>query len=149
MKRSMIVMIFLSSLYGEYYKQDNRVIEVATAFIWQDEAYSQSELDAYSAGDSVDKVQNFEGALEYCEALVLDGYSDWRLPNFTELYLLAERNVSQPSIDATFDNTPTGKYWSSTTSADQPTQGWVVDFLHGNSELLDKSSSAYVRCIRN
>jgi len=53
MKRSIIVMIFLSSLYGEYYKQDNRVIEVATAFIWQDEVYSQSELDAYSAGDSV------------------------------------------------------------------------------------------------
>jgi hypothetical protein len=142
-------MIFLSSLYGEYYKQESKVIEVSTAFVWQDEAYSQSELDAYSSGDSVDKVQNFEGAIGYCEALVLDGYSDWRLPNFTELYLLADRNVSQPSIDATFDNTPIGKYWSSTTSADQSTQGWVVDFLHGNSELLEKESSAYVRCIRN
>ncbi|MBN2824142.1 MAG: DUF1566 domain-containing protein [Campylobacterales bacterium] len=149
MKRSLIVVIFLSSLYGEYYKQGSMVTDKATAFQWQDEHYTQSELDAYSSGDSVDKVQSFEGAIEYCDDLVLDGYDDWRLPNFTELYLLAQRNATAPSIDATFQNVPIGKYWSSTTSADQVTQGWIVDFEYGNSELLDKSSSAYVRCIRN
>ncbi|MBN2825522.1 MAG: DUF1566 domain-containing protein [Campylobacterales bacterium] len=149
MKRSLMVVFFLSSLNAEYYRQGNVVVDVATAFVWQDASYTQSELDAYSSGESVNKVQSFEGAIDYCATLILDGYSDWRLPNFNELYLLAERNVTAPSINVVFENAPVGKYWSSTTSADQSSQGWIVDFEQGNSELLDKSSNAYVRCIRN
>jgi len=149
MKKSILLIAVIGFLYGDFYKEENRVIDVLTAFLWQDEEYSQSELDAYSQGSSTQKVQNFAAAINYCENLSLDGYTDWRLPNFTELYLLVDRNLSAPAINDTFENVPNGKYWSSTTVEIDESMGWIVDFEHGNSEWLSKDTPAYVRCIRN
>ena len=40
--------------------------------------------DAYLAGD----VMNWYDAIDWCNALVHGGYSDWRLPNMSELFSL-------------------------------------------------------------
>jgi len=149
MKKSMLLVVLVGLLYGDYYKQKSSVIEEETALYWQDESYTQSEIDAYSNGTSSTKVQNFTQAITYCDELNLDGYSDWRLPNFNELYLLVERNASTPAIDATFEYVPQGKYWSSTTVEADISMGWIVDFEHGNSEWLSKDTPIYVRCVRN
>jgi hypothetical protein len=149
MKRVLIFLAFMGLLYGEYYREDLVVTDVATAFVWQDGEYSQSELDAYSEGNVTGKVQTFANAITYCENLNFAGYDDWRVPNFIELYLLVDRNSTAPAIDTTFESVPNGKYWSSTTVENDESMGWVVDFEHGNSEWLDKDTPAYVRCIRN
>ena len=150
MKKIILTMsILVSSLLSYFYKENSIVTDIKTAFQWQDQEYSQAELDAYTNGDNIDKVQSFENAIIYCEDLVLDGYSDWRLANFNELYTLVERNISNPALNSIFEYTPNGKYWSSSTVESNPDKSWVIDIEYGNSEWLDKSDGAFVRCIRN
>ncbi len=141
--------ILVSSLLSDFYKENSMVTDIQTAFQWQDQEYSQDEIDIYKDGDSFNKVGNFEDAIAYCEDLVLDGYSDWRLANFNELYTLVDRNISNPALNSIFENVPNGKYWSSTTVESNTDKGWVIDIEYANSEWLDKTTSAYIRCIRN
>ena len=141
--------ILVSSLLSDFYKENSMVTDIQTAFQWQDQEYSQDEIDGYVNGNSINKVENFENAITYCDNLVLDGYSDWRLANFNELYTLVERNISNPALNSTFQYTPNGKYWSSTTVESNNDKGWIIDIEYGNSEWLDKTTTAYVRCIRN
>lgn len=149
MKKVFLILLMVTWVFGEYYKEESYVVDVGSALIWQDQEYTQEEIDAYSAGSAVGKVQNFASAISYCENLELDGYNDWRLPNFTELYLLVDRNQTTPAVDSTFEHIANGKYWSSTTVDIDNSMGWIVDFEHGNSEWLAKDTKAYVRCIRN
>ncbi|SHO81366.1 hypothetical protein MNB_SV-15-932 [hydrothermal vent metagenome] len=145
----LIITILGSSLFSDFYKESSIVTDIQKAFQWQDVEYSQSEVDGYINGNSIDKVESFENAITYCEDLILDGYDDWRLPNFNELYTLVDRNISNPSLSSSFEYAPIGNYWSSTTVESNSDKGWIIDFEYGNSGWLDKSSNAYVRCIRN
>jgi len=148
-KSILVVTILVSSLFSDFYREDSIVTDIDRAFQWQDQNYSQAEIDGYNSGDSIDKVDSFENAINYCESLVLDGYSDWRLPNFNEIYTLVDRNISNPALNPIFQNVPNGKYWSSTTVESNSDKGWVIDIEYANSEWLDKTTSAYIRCIRN
>ncbi|MEA2028484.1 MAG: DUF1566 domain-containing protein, partial [Campylobacterota bacterium] len=133
----------------EYYKESNIVTHAKSALQWQDELYSSDEQSAYTTGSSIGKVESFEEAINYCETLSLDGYSDWRLPNFNELYLLVDRSKNSPAINDAFANKPQGHYWSSTTVSWEVNNAWVINFQYGNPETKDKTQVAYVRCVRN
>ena len=57
------------------------------------------------------------------------GYSDWRVPNISELSTLADSGRGDPSVDPIFINTQTRLYWSSTVSADPKiSRPWGVGF---------------------
>jgi hypothetical protein len=118
---------------------DGVVTDSVTGLQWQDN-YSDN-------GDNI-KSAKWTDAIAYCEALSLGGDDDWRLPNFNELYYLADRSKRNPAIDPTFQHTASGYYWSSTTVVGYEGSAWGVYFYDGYDYWGDKDSSYYVRCVR-
>lgn len=116
---------------------DGTVTDRTTGLMWQQVDPMPTKVD-------------WAGALQYCEALALGGYDDWRLPNAKELQSIVDykRSVA-PAIDSTFfPNTQPSTYWSSTTHADQTGLAWRVEFTSGNIGFEDKSFYFYARAVR-
>ena len=113
---------------------DGTVTDGNTGLMWQ-----QAE------GGSMD----WEGAITYCEALSLAGYTDWRLPNIKELESITEDSLYDPAIDTNyFPDTHTSFCWSSTTWAGSSSFAWHVYFDNGGVDISSKSIDGYVRCVR-
>ncbi len=117
---------------------DNTVVtDAATGLMWQ-----QSDGGV---------TYTWPEALAMCEALELDGYDDWRLPNNKELQsIVAYGKTEVPAIDtdyfdATYDDSYGGAdfdgdygwYWSSTTLGDFPANGCYFAFGRAYSTTDD------------
>ncbi|KPA09677.1 secreted protein containing DUF1566 [Candidatus Magnetomorum sp. HK-1] len=77
------------------------------------------------------------------------GFSDWRLPTIKELASITNKGKYDPAIDqAFFPNTMSAFYWSSTSYAYNTGYAWGVHFYHGFVNYNAKSSSYYVRAVR-
>lgn len=114
------------------------VTDNVTGLQWQDNAVGGTVNWATATGTT-------------CQALntaSFGGYTDWRLPTETELSTLPDYGRSSPAIDATFMNTATGFYWSSTSYAAVSTFAWFVFFYGGFVGAYFKTFSFYVRCVR-
>jgi hypothetical protein len=114
---------------------DGTVTDNVTALVWQQTAPSSTYTQA---------------AAQYCAALALAGYTDWRLPSFVELVSLLDLGTSSPSINTTyFPGTPSTFFWSSTPYAGTPGNYWDVHF-DGGYTFGDVGSSGgfYARCVR-
>ena len=109
------------------------VMDNATGLMWQD--------NASPTGD-------WATAGTYCDGLSLDGHDDWRLPTIKELRTLVDKSRVNPSIDPTFQSVTLYGYWSSTTYAGDSSGAWLVVFSNGFDNVLHKSNSYYVRCVR-
>ena len=120
-------------IYADFTKNNGVVTDSTTALQWQD-------------NETVSKT--WTAAIDYCEALSLDGQSDWRLPNLKELISLVDDSKVSPAISAVFDHTASSDYWSSTTYAGTSDDAWSVYFGNGAQGSLNKSASVYVRCVR-
>ncbi len=98
--------------------QDSTVVDKLTGLEWQ----------RFPSPDSM----NWENALHRAEMFVLKNQSDWRLPNVKELESLNDETRTHPSIhlDA-FPEIGSGKYWTSTSLPNQPTQAWFMDTNFG------------------
>jgi hypothetical protein len=118
----------------------------AKAFLKYPRKYSRNSNGVVSDGyglewdDSKDTKLDFSGAEAYCENLVLDSKSDWRLPNRKELWYLAERNGSSPQNSSVF--------WSGDEVSSENGKVWVVDFSNGLDYWRLKSDVFYTRCVR-
>lgn len=100
-------------------------------------------------------------ALSYCEGLTYAGYSDWRLPNKNELVSLVNYGKSNPASDFPPFMISNGHYyWSSSTTVEDTSRAWLVDFqgghVYGRSKTEYSSGVGnvsyiyyYVRCVRN
>jgi hypothetical protein len=81
------------------------------------------------------------------------GRSNWRLPNIRELATLVNYGEIEPAINTRFfPNTQSGKYWSISESAANPsTHAWAVYFASGSVSSTDehhsKSTPHYVRAV--
>jgi hypothetical protein len=61
------------------------------------------------------------GAIQYCEGLDQDGFSDWRLPSVKELETIVDASALNPAIDGNlFPGTPAEMFWTSTPFANFP-----------------------------
>lgn len=132
------MMIISLGLWADFTR--NNITEIVTDNItgleWEDDSNASSIH------------LSWQGAIDYCEALALDG-GGWRLPNFNELYYIADRSKYNPAMDSTFINVNTSSYyWSSTSSIDFTNGAWVVTFKYGYDLNLHKNGSLYVRCVR-
>ncbi|MCF6331458.1 MAG: DUF1566 domain-containing protein [Sulfurimonas sp.] len=138
MKIILLIMIGLSLLQADYIRDDtkNIVLNTTTNLIWQDDA------------DANTITNNWIDAINYCEALALGGFSDWRLPNYNELYLLADKSIYNPAISSVFQNITSSFYWSSTTRVTNISNAWIIYFYYGRGNADDKAINYYVRCVR-
>ena len=136
MKQILLIIIGLSVFVFADFTRDNGtkiVTDNSTGLQWQDD---------------INITKNWEDAIDYCETLTLGTHTDWRLPNFNELYFIADRSKRDPAIDSTFQNVVSGNYWSSSTVVGDEGSAWYVYFDGGRDGWDDKSNSFYIRCVR-
>jgi hypothetical protein len=90
------------------------------------------------------------------------GHNDWRLANAKELQSIVNYQNVEPAVSAAFNTgcaanctvttcscTAASNYWSSTTSASEPTvAAWVVNFNFGFVAARNKSNERHVRAVR-
>jgi len=115
------------------------VTDSTTGLQWQDD---------YSDNNGSIKKAVWQDAIDYCEALTLDG-GRWRLPNIRELNSIVDLSHVDPAIDPTFQHTASGHYWSSSTGGGTHDDAWNVEFDSGRSNYYDKDDGNYVRCVRS
>lgn len=138
MKRIILIMIGLSVVVLAAFVRDDStgiVTDTTTGLNWQDnETVSKSWIQA----------------IDYCEALTLGGYDDWRLPNQNELRSIVDRSKKNPAIDNSFKTIDiSNSYWSSTTVYEYNNLAWLVSFSIGYGNKNSKSYEFNVRCVRD
>ncbi len=154
MKKIFIIILVLTKFLWTDFSRDNSseiVTDNVTLLQWQDNS------------DTNTTTKKWEDALNYCLALTLGSYDDWRLPNIKELLSIADKNkASAPAINNVFQHiayTPsnltlyTVLYWSSTTSLDFNDRATTVNFNYGDEMNFFantvKINDHHIRCVRN
>ena len=96
-------------------------------------------------------------AKTYCENMVLDGFSDWRVPTINELStLLTERPYRNPRSSTKktfikkdlFDTMGMYVQWFWTSEEYDNRCGWFIGFYDGEQHYHVKGAKEYVRCVR-
>jgi uncharacterized protein DUF1566 len=87
--------------------------------------------------------QDWEDALAYCNALILGGHDDWRLPNVKELLSLTDFGKRDPALPGghPFQNVQVqllSFYGSSTTKHGNSAHAWHVSMRSGNVDSIGK-----------
>ena len=141
MKTILLILLGFSTLTWSAFHRDtnNVVVDEVTGLEWQDDAQVGNNVNNFSWQDAIDQ----------CEVLNIGGHDDWRLPNINELMSIANYYTSTPSIDATFQNTLSDAYWSSTGYTFDHQEAWYLDFSEGFTYKHVKGTLKYVRCVRN
>ena len=106
------------------------VTDNLTGFMWA--------KDANAAG-----LKTWDGALAYCNDLILGGHDDWRLPTVKELLSLVDFGKNDPALPGghPFDNVQAGLlafYGSSTTNHGNTAHAWHVYMHSGNVDSIGK-----------
>jgi len=140
MKKILIIMIITTiGVLADFSRSGNIVTDNSTNLQWQDD-------------DEIGTLTNWQGAIDRCEALSLDGFDDWRLPNKNELISILDYSKSKPSINSKFQNTPyEDMYWSSTSLAirDSSDEAWDVSFYSPRVGGYNKTAAGDTfRCVR-
>ncbi len=117
----------------------------STHLMWQDQAYTQAEYDAYVDNTETEKVLYWDNAISYCTNLGLESHSDWHLPSESELATIVDKN-NYPTIKTGFQNSVAIEYWTSTQF--DSLNAKLIDFSDGNHYYWDKGYSTYIRCVR-
>ncbi|MBK5963822.1 hypothetical protein CCR95_06915 [Thiocystis minor] len=127
--------------------RDGTVIDRTTGLMWKQCTEGLSGVGCV-VGDALPF--KWKWAVRQGRDAVFAGYSDWRLPDQTELSSLLQRRCYGLDIDAVnFPNTPPDRFWSSTPSSYYPGSAWTLHFGHGAVDYGTRRDSAYVRLVRD
>lgn len=97
--------------------------------------------------DTTDKKAKYtyDGAVQMCENLSLGG-RNWRLPTVDEMYSTVDYSFTRPTIDMKYFGPVMQRYyWTSDTLNEN--SAFVVGFKLGSVATVNKTESAYVRCV--
>ncbi len=140
MRTIFLIMIGISMLNADLTKSGDIVTDSISGLQWQDD----------KAGAVVEE---WQGAIDRCESLVLAGNSDWRVPNINELKSIIDKSKRNLVPDAFEYVSPSpSNYLSSTTVADRTDYIWFVRFEDSEGSDItytSKGSEGYVRCVRS
>jgi len=123
-----------------YTRASQSVIDELTHLQWQNN------------NDVSTKTKSWSEAKIYCDALVLDGYDDWRLPTLMELTTLVDYSHTGPAINREyFYNVSDDQrwYWSASSFKEHDENGWCVDFVMGKQSYFYKENPNHLRCVRD
>jgi hypothetical protein len=87
-------------------------------------------------------------ALSQCEALVLAGKGDWRLPSAKEMGSLVEGDAPGMALDPDLFLDGVGRFWSSTPSPARPDHAFFLDGVSGVVQSQSVTLAGRVRCVR-
>ena len=132
MKR--VVLIALAAIFLQ---AKDIYIDEKRGLMWQDNPAAK-HLKGY-----------WDAATEYCNDLQLAGYDDWRLPRVGELYTLIDVSRYDPASIEQIRYVESDDYWSSSLSADDISDAWLVYFEDGVVNHYSKTRKRHIRCVRN
>ena len=93
--------------------------------------------------------KRWKEAKKYCQNLSMEGYSDWRLPSYDELFTIVDHDKYDPAIIPSFKNVSASDfYWSSSVYVPFDKTAWMVRFEDGSTYNGYKAYKYYVRCVR-
>ena len=139
------IILMFSIVNAKFSRKDsnNVVIDTKTHLIWEDLTTSEAKI--------------FKDALTYCKDKTDGGYSsNWRLPNYNELFSLLDYNKIDIKINDKFKDKKSF-YWTSTISKiyydDNRTlnRAWIIDFSSGYDYTgsIDDQYKVNVRCVHD
>jgi hypothetical protein len=92
----------------------------------------------------------WQDAVDHCDALVLEGYDDFRLPTRVELVSIVDPSVTNPAIDhEAFPDAPAEAFVSSSLAPGVAESAFSVSFLLGETSTSATTDELRVRCVRN
>jgi len=126
-------------------------IDEDTNLMWQNEEYSQKEIDNYKKyfkkAKAVAKTGDWYHAKSYCSNLKLNGFSNWKLPTIEELEGVRNKrkNFKQP-------NDTMRNLWASTSAGSKKLVYSFVGYDKGK-DIKQKSYpdavTNFIRCVRD
>jgi hypothetical protein len=143
-----LVMLLLNqSIFAEskYVREGNIIYDKELKLYWQDNidvSYNKLSLD---------------NSIQYCNNLVLNGFTNWRLPTYEELLSIGNYEVYKPTINESFKNNASGHFWSIIYKRVAYGKSWTpkneffvkrIYFSDGYSYDNDRTGKAYIRCTR-
>lgn len=128
---------------------ENVWVDEETGLMWQDEIYSQREIDNYmkhyKKRKDVGKTGSWYHADEYCEGLILNNLSDWRLPSISELDGIKDKTKN-------FNNrVQFMAMWSNKENQNNASYFSFFAYNKGEKKLVykrEKSKVLYFSCVR-
>lgn len=93
---------------------------------------------------------DFKGAHRYCDELNLAGFTDWRLPDMTELerFVLGYINGAFSDINLQLATAQDSGYWTRQMSVDSAANVWIVTAKEARIKESMPTSQLHVRCVR-
>lgn len=120
---------------------DAVVIDRATGLMWPKDAFDEG---GDYGGSSV-----WSAAVDYCQNLDFAGFTDWRLPNITELSSLLNYAQFYPAINDLFINFANVEHWSSTRYSPAAGYFWTLTFYNGDKYHRDEDETHYFFAVRS
>lgn len=143
-----LLIYFLNSLMGtdsERFADGSEVIiDYQLDLAWQKCSAGQLPPDCRGAAVQY----QWPRAKDYCDNLILSGYSSWRLPSQVELESLVGNGRHDPSIISDFFiNNPADHFW--TVNQDYQGRAETVSFGAGYVEPSELDQYWHVRCVHD
>jgi hypothetical protein len=112
----------------------------------------------YIQPDQNTTTMNWQQAMDYCDNLDSNGYTDWYLPSASQLMIIWEACTAQTKSNAcmnaailatnsNFVSLVSDDYWSSTESG--AGSAYSIDMKPGAIKSTDKTNGGRVRCVRD